>query len=307
MILHWLIYLTVLIACTVFSVIYQGWLGWILLLFMLMIPLFSLVVSLPAMLSVRLGVKCATMLTMGDLEYPQLSTQCLLPAPPIRGHLRITHSLTGESLRLKPGKPLPTEHCGQLVCTPERVVAFDYLGLFRLGVARRESTCVTVRPHGVPMYLPADLETRISRSWYPKPGGGFSENHELRLYRPGDSLNQIHWKLTAKTGKLVIREAMAARQSAAAVVLALQGSADEMDRKLGRLLWAGHRLLKQNIQFDIRAFTGSGMLSLPVNDENRLLAAVDTLLAQPPMTGDAPSAKISGGWQLHIGGDDDGA
>ncbi|MBR2633811.1 MAG: DUF58 domain-containing protein, partial [Lentisphaeria bacterium] len=42
----------------------------------------------------------------------------------------------------------------------------------------------------------------------PKPGGGYGENYEIRQYRPGDNLNQIHWKLSAKVGDLMLREPM---------------------------------------------------------------------------------------------------
>lgn len=305
MIRHWLIYLAVLFACTAFSVFYTGWLAQIFLLSVLLLPFFSLLVSLPAMLTVRLGVQSPTLLQMGDQEFPKLDVRCKLPAPPIRGQLRITHTLTGKSHRLKPGFSLPTDHCGQLICTPVRAVCFDYLGLFRLGVFRLESTAVTVRPLPLPIAVPADLQERIRKRWFPKPGGGFSENHEIRLYRPGDSLNQIHWKLTAKTGKLVIREAMAFRQDPATLTVVLRGSAQELDRKIGRILWAGKRLLEQNIVFSLLAATGDGDLSLPVTDEASLMTAVDTLLRQKPADKDA--AVYASGWVLPIGGDADEA
>lgn len=305
MIGRWLIYLTVLLGTAVFDLVCNGWLSWVLLLFLLILPLFSLLVSLPALFSVRLGIYCAGVLSIGDQEFPRLGATCLLPAPSVRGRIRVKHTLTGKSLRLKPGKPLPAAHCGQLICTPERVSVSDYLGLFRFPVLHKEGALVTVRPAPVPMHLPRSFETQIARVWHPKPGGGFAENHELRLYRPGDSLNQVHWKLSAKTGKLVIREAMEPRQGIVALILTACGTAEELDRKFGRLLWVGNHLLEKNVPFEIRAFTGSGTHIFSITDPAQLMSALDRLLAQPPAADTAAAPGAGRAWQLYIGGEAD--
>lgn len=257
------------------------------------------------MLLVQVKVRCAGVLEMGEVETPALHIQCPLPAPPVRGRIRVRHAITGESRLLKRNMPLPTDHCGQLVCRPDRVAVYDYLGLFRLAVYRKRSASVVVRPVPIPMKHPEKLERRAARSWKPKPGGGFAENHELRLYRPGDSLNQVHWKLTAKTGKLVIREAMEPRQGRILLVMALQGSAEELDRKFGRLRWMGTYLLQQGLHYELCVSTGRGLQTLPVYDETALLHAIDLLLSLPQAAQDAPVPEVSAAWQLCIGGDAD--
>ena len=40
----------------------------------------------------------------------------------------------------------------------------------------------------------------------PKSGGGFSDFYELREYRQGDSLKNIHWKLSSKYDDLIVKE-----------------------------------------------------------------------------------------------------
>jgi uncharacterized protein (DUF58 family) len=45
--------------------------------------------------------------------------------------------------------------------------------------------------------------------------------HAIREYTPGDSRRQIHWKSTAKTGRLMVRQYEESRRSRMAVVLAL--------------------------------------------------------------------------------------
>ena len=44
--------------------------------------------------------------------------------------------------------------------------------------------------------------------------------HAIREYAPGDSRRQIHWKSTAKTGQLMVRQYEESRRSRMAVVLA---------------------------------------------------------------------------------------
>ena len=47
-----------------------------------------------------------------------------------------------------------------------------------------------------------------SESYAPdRAGYDLSEVYQLREYRPGDSLRQMHWKLSGKLDRLVIREA----------------------------------------------------------------------------------------------------
>lgn len=307
MVRRWLLYLATLLGCIVFYWAYQQWLAWILLVFVLTLPLFSLLASLPAMLLVRVGVDCAGALGIGDKEIPTLRVQCPLPAPPVRGRIRVKHAITGESRLLKRGAALPTEHCGQLICHPERLSVYDYLGLFRLTVHRRQQAFVVVRPTPVPMPQPAELDRSAMRSWKPKPGGGFAENHELRLYRPGDSLNQVHWKLTAKTGKLVIREAMEPRQGLILLVMVMEGSGEVLDRKFGRLQWMGNYLLQQGLHYELRVLTGRGLQALSVSNQKELAQAIDLLLSLPLAKDAALPDSFVCAWQLPIGGEADEA
>ena len=55
MIRRWCLYLAVMLGLIVFYIAYQKWMAWLLLLAVLWLPAFSLLVSLPAMLTVRLS------------------------------------------------------------------------------------------------------------------------------------------------------------------------------------------------------------------------------------------------------------
>lgn len=286
----------------VFYLAYREWFAWLVLVGVLCLPLLSLAVSLPAMVSTRLVARCPGMVPMEEEAAAVLTGDCRLPMPPVRGRFRVTRVITGESWMRKDGAELPTEHCGQLTVTPVRVWVCDYLGLICLPVRKKEAGQVLVLPESEPVDEMPDLSRYLANAWRPKPGGGFAENHELRLYRPGDDLRQIHWKLTAKTGKLILREPMEPRRGLALVTMVLSGSPDELDSKFGRLLWISERLLENGVPHEIRCLTGRGVESFSVRGQADVTQAVYALLASPGASSPVLPEMADAVWQYHIGG-----
>ncbi len=301
-------YLMVLTVSFVFYLAYQEWFSWLALITVLCLPPFSLVVSLAAMLRFRTGVVCPDAVPMGMPAEGKLVGWSDLPAPPFGGKLRVSHTLTGEQWQQNSGMALPTQHCGSLTVTPEKVWIYDYLGLFRIRGRQFQSRVVLVRPRAVDIRRLPDLEKYLARAWKPKPGGGYGENHEMREYRPGDSLNQIHWKLTAKTGKLTLREPMEPLRGRVLLTVDICGTPQELDRKLGRLLWLGTHLLEKGLSFDVMALTGEGVMTLSVINEQTLEEALDQLLcATPAASGSVLDGTLSASWHRHVGGEPDEA
>ena len=217
-------YLLALLGCGVFYIAYGEWFSWVALLTVAGLPWLSLILSLPAMLRFHLEPEGPDMVLLGTPARACLMGCSVLPMPPFRGRLRLQDCITGETMAYREGQGLPTEHCGGLVMTVDKARICDYLGLFSFPVKKKGKKTVIVRPVPIPVPTPPDLSRYIARSWRPKFGGGFAENHELRLYRPGDSLNQVHWKLSAKTGKLTIREPMIPERGLVLLTMNLRGS-----------------------------------------------------------------------------------
>ncbi len=297
-----LTYLAALSGCLVFYAAYQEWLGWLLLVGMLALPWVSLVLSLPALLTARLQVRCPSVVNVGDEALPQLFESGPLPQAPIKLRLELTDCLTGSHTRQKPEQPLPTEHCGAWQVQPVKVRRFDYLLLFRLPLGKKEGARLLVRPLPIPMETPPSLDKYLELAFRPKPGGGFAENHELRLYRPGDDLRQIHWKLSAKTGELVLREPQEPVRGLAVVALVLSGEREKLDEKLGQLLWLSDYLIQRQVPHQIRCLTGRGMESFAVDAETDILPAVDSLLQSPMAQEGSTLPPIQASWLYEIGG-----
>ena len=297
------VYLLALLGSLVFYWAYREWLSGFITLSLLVLPWFALLVSLPAILTTKASMDVPTAVRLGEEAPAWWQGSCRLPMPVLRGRLKVTHSVTGERWVLRSGDRLPADHCGVLTVSLRRPGACDYLGLFRLPIRRQPPLRVLVRPRPVPGREP-DVTRCQATAWRPKPGGGFSENHELRLYRPGDNLHQVHWKLSAKTGKLIVREPMEAMRGQVLLTMELMGDPDLLDRKLGRLLWLSEYLLRMELPHEIRCLTGQGPVSCSVASPEDVQAAVDRLLTMPLASAEQKLEVGSCVWRCHVGGEE---
>ena len=229
-----------------------------------------------------------------------------LPQPLFKGKLLLTNLNTGDTYKHAHRIPLPTNHCGAWEVSARKVRICDYLGLFALPVGKIQPRTTVVRPKPLPLNNPPELSRYLAHSWHPKFGGGFAENHELRPYRPGDNLNQVHWKLSAKTGSLILREPMEPDLGLVLLSLDLTGTADQIDRKFGRLLWLSQDLLNRGLRHEIHCLTGDGPVRHTVTQESDLIIAIDALLRCPwAEEGTIAGDETAASWQYHIGGDAD--
>ncbi len=268
-----------------------------------MLPWFSLLVSLPAMMTVQAGLRCPETVGMGVPAKTALQISCRFPAPPIHCRIKLYHHLTGSSYIGKPGERIPTEHCGCMRISCNRLFATDYLGLFRRRLHNDGAVCVYIHPKAVPCSLPEHLYGQAVSLWKPKSGGGFSENHELRPYRPGDDLRSIHWKMTAKTGKLIYREPIVPLQEGCLLSLTLCGDAHILDKKLGQLSWLNHTLLQRHCAHEVQCHTADGIVRYRVDSRRAAEEGLNTLLCSRAAQGEFVPTPFPGQQQYRIGGD----
>ena len=298
--------LAALMGCAGFYVAHGEWVSWVLLVCVAGLPWLSLILSLPAMLRFRMWVQAPAAVALGVEAQAELLGSSDFPLPPFRGKLRVTPCIAGAPFYYREAKGLPTQVCGGLKVEIVKGKVCDYLGLFAFSARRAEPVLVKVRPQPVPVTDLPGLENYLAAAWRPKPGGGFAENHELRLFRPGDSQNQIHWKLSAKTGKLMLRQPMEPLRGRVAVTMNLRGTPEELNRKFGRLLWTGQYLLQRQTPFEIRVLTGGGIYSFQVAREEHLTRAIDALLCYPAaQSGSIADSPCAASWHYHVGGEPD--
>lgn len=180
--------------------------------------------------------------TVGEHSLGQLSVRNLSrwPAPGFAA----VDSVGGEPVTLEMGMlagrglrtvryPIPAKRRGRLLLGPLTVERFDPAGLFVWRKRLAADAVLWVHPpvhplRPLPIGIVLDYEGRTTQQ--AKPGTvTFSS---LREYVPGDDPRQIHWRSTARTGTLIVREHIDTTEPSTTVVLdtrsrALDGEAFE--------------------------------------------------------------------------------
>lgn len=136
------------------------------------------------------------------------------------GPLRITETVPGSQplrfsvsgirgrQRRTVAYPLPTHRRGRFTVGPTDVTASDPFGLVTADSRSHNVAQLIVQPHRellAPLPLPIawrDGGTHSSHS----VGSGGSDDASVRDYRHGDDLRKIHWRSTARSGNLMVRQ-----------------------------------------------------------------------------------------------------
>lgn len=145
-----------------------------------------------------------------------------LPLPRIRIWLRTENLLTGQTavtaleLSASPRRAgesrvtLEDPLCGVYRISVEKLRIYDLLGLAGFPASPAECREFPVEPDLMELRLNLPLRTGVSDDSdsysQERPGYDFADTFQLREYVPGDSAKQIHWKLSSKLDRLVVRD-----------------------------------------------------------------------------------------------------
>lgn len=310
-----LLYAALLAGMLLFHIYYSGWISWFLLVFLLCLPVFSLIFSLPCVLHQRFSAHLPECCTVGEEALLHLvnARRPVLPALPCSIRLTCTDRMGGttdtQEYRFAAWDArdivLATAHCGAYAYSFSRGKMTDYLGLFSFKMRLPELGVLRVWPTPeAPEPLP-NLSRFQARAYRPKHGGGFSEIHDMREYRPGDSMRDIHWKLSAKTDKLIVREAEEPNRGLIVLSFDFSGSRAQLDSTLRQLLWLSGWLTDREVVHQIDWLDPDTLepqtkqIRAP-QDLQELLRA----LLQTHLTGDTPTIAQrlypNADWRYHI-------
>ena len=275
-------------ALYLFRAVYQGWAISYLMLAMAAAPVLILLLSLPAMLSLGLHMEGKRYVMKGEPGDIILSfrSRRILPVGRVRVTLLFENAYTGESFHTAEifhqvsggeGRLLafPTDTCGTVSFRVLRWECRDLLGFFSIRRKCSEMFTCTVLPAAVAPEEKPDLDAVFRREMRLKPkyGGGFAEDYDLRDYRPGDMGNSIHWKLSSKADRLIVREALVPENDKIFLVLS---DAGEKQRGLEVLRWLSDELWRRELPHLIV----SGNVAV-VDNEEACLGALAELLSSP--------------------------
>ena len=205
-----ILYALLLIGGTVMHFAYGQYVSHYVLLFLLFLPLFSLLISLPSILTSRVYINGGEDVTRNRSAKVTLKIECGFFLPPELIKVKIESKnlfldtrASCEKVRFFGTRTgtlafVPdTSRLGTVRYRIRSARACDYLGLFSIPIRRSGAVALTVLPDEERPIPEPELVEPSDRILKPKPQG-FSEEHELRPYREGDAINLIHWKLSEK-------------------------------------------------------------------------------------------------------------
>lgn len=259
------------------------------LLFVLFLPLVSLLISLPAVLSTKTSLTGADDVHRYYPAHLKVSAVCsfFLPLGCLRLKIEEQNLYSGEkpvcetfSLRDLSSEEeslnISTEHIGTIRCRIRAAWAYDYLGFFALPVRKGNSVAFTVLPEPVVPVPEPDLIEPSEQIAKPKPQG-FSEEHELRPYRAGDSINLIHWKLSSKFDDPIIREPQEVIRKNIILGMDLPDSFSDQEDLMGQLVFLSEQLLGMQIPYTLYI----GKQTVIIRSEGELSTFLKAFLAEP--------------------------
>ena len=284
---------------------FESWHSWILLALVLALPLLSLLVSLPAMLSCRLEASMAETVEQGTKAglHLRLSAWRLLPLPEVQIRLNLRTRdrekdmrFLGRLTREDGVMALPTDECGFLSAEFCRGRVCDALGLFRVPMRLPTLPPMAILPpERRPEPMPR-LEQLLQQQMKAKPGGGAAEQHDHRGYRPGDPVKDIHWKLSLKTDELIVREALEPVRRHIVLALRTPHGAEARAETLGGFRWLSRWLLENDVTHTAVWMEGEELRERAIDSEEDMLAAPRAACLVPES-----SAKLP--WPLPIQAD----
>ncbi len=217
------------------------------------------------------------------------------PLITIRDHLpkRMQISVRTASLPVAPAYDIPVQSLyqfrplrrGLYRWTSLTVEGTDPLGLIVKGrdyATEPTEMLVLPRPIPVAVDLPAAAGFGISENETGNTRGAGLEPFGVREYVAGDSLRHVHWRSTAKQGKLLVKEFEAGTHSAASFIIQRtkgtdlgRGKTTSLDFMCGHILFLAEALLRQGMKVFL-----PGIESVASNDlSSERLAAIARELA----------------------------
>lgn len=151
---------------------------------------------------------------------------------------------------------VPTNRRAVIVAGPAVSVRGDQLGLLRRVVRWTEPVELFVHPVTARLQpsaagLVRDLEGEITKT--------ITDNdisfHALRAYQPGDALRNVHWRTSARTGQLMVRQYEETRRSQLVLLQSTErshyASDDEFELGVSVLASLGVQVIRDGTRLDV--------------------------------------------------------
>lgn len=292
----WLLFLLLLFGTALYAGSIYVLLGAIL---WFLIPL----VSFLANLGIRKKLELTVEMPVSAAKKKDLSgcviikNKSVLPMAHVYCGLQIRNRLTGETgeqfleLSAAPGQSakagftVQSEYCGYLETKVKKSYLMDWMGFLPLRCRLESQAGTSVLPDtfAPDIYLNLTaVQSEDAEDWSPyRKGSDQTEVFALRDYVPGDSLKQIHWKLSSKRRELIVREASYPIEKSLLIFWdknAAEASAAEMDACAECVSSLSQTVLKEGYSFTLGWTEERQLVFEEIDTEEQLLQAIPRMV-----------------------------
>ncbi|MCB6993050.1 DUF58 domain-containing protein [bacterium 210820-DFI.6.37] len=231
----------------------------------------------------------------------RFTNSSLFPAARIMLRVRMENQMTGASKLRRVsatvgGKKtvdaelaMKDSKVGTVLIFTEKIKIYDAFGLFAFRKPGLPVQAVVVYPEmrEALVYMEKPIETSGDGSRYSpdRPGADVSEIFALREYVPGDEIRKIHWKLSVKLDKTMLRDfSLPLNYSVFLLMELTKGKEDMIDGVVELYLSLSRALLENGINHNLAWYdAGEGMFHARELDdfENLDMAAAQVLASYP--------------------------
>lgn len=226
-----------------------------------------------------------------------LRNQSSFSVPKVLCKVRLTNLLTKETseiyaLSSAAGKEqqiidlkLSSEHCGYLLAEIPRIYLMDWIGFLPVPCQCQTKEKASVLPDTFSPEVSLTLSSTVqedAQSWSPyQKGSDQTELFALRDYVSGDNLKQIHWKLSSKRQKLIVKEASLPVEKSLLIFWdknTREASGKEIDAMAECMVSLCQSVLQQGISFTAGWTEGAMPIFETIDTDAQLLAVIPRML-----------------------------
>ena len=283
----WFIYITSLIAAFVFFLCYKMWVSWYVLLLLLAVPVIAFITAVFSAVTLRFKTETPGLTVIGKPAYIKFTLEgfaSYLSSCTIKAEIKDLMAGTKKKALIDIDDkgvtkiPVDTTHCGAYTYKMSKLYIYDVLGFFKFTKSLNKDVEFVVRPvPQMPGYMP-DMYGFKAKSLR-KSKQPNSEIYDIRDYQMGDSVKSIHWKMSAKKEKLLVKEALEEYGGHSRVILKLTDDRDVLDLHLGQVLFTSRFYLDHDTAHIIRVIPpDSREVAFNVESETDLQRALLSIL-----------------------------
>ena len=283
----WVIYSVSLFSTFIFFLCYKMWVSWFCLIVVLFIPFLALLMSVIASQTMTFKVENPGNAPVGVPLYIKITVEgnasyfafCRINA-------EVTDHMAGTTKKLAlivhdkgtTKIPVDTSHCGSYSYKMPKIDIYDLFGFFHFSKTIDKDSEIVVKPvPAMPERMPDMFGFKAKSLRKAKQPN--TEIYDIRDYQMGDPVKSIHWKMSAKKDKLLVKEPLEEFGGHSRVILKLTSDRDVLDLHLGQILFTSRFFIEHETPHKIRVIPPDrSEIAFDVESESDLQRAIEMML-----------------------------